>query len=225
MGNPVSTFTTTKTVNAPAVDSTTTAVDGTPKTTTLFAITQVTITETVAPVTTLSVSSATTLSATSTLSLAAPTYKPVFGPEAGCVNINVGPAEALPANITSMKDAVAECKEICSQEPSCKFLYVQHVFENWGGRTPHYVCEMNKKFFKERRDLRCGKKESIFGLARGFNARGRGTPEEPVPEPASSDAAPASSAAAATSAAAPEVSAAAVPSETDTWTPAAATSA
>ena len=178
MGNPVPTYTKTETVNAPAVQATTTAVDGTPKTTTIYAITQVSLTETVAPATTIAVSSATTETSTTTVSLAQPTYTPVFGPKAGCVDINVGPAQALPATVTSMRKAVKECKAICDQEPSCKFLYVQHVFENWGGREAHYVCEMNTKFLKERRDLRCGKKESIFGMARGFDARGRGEVEE-----------------------------------------------
>lgn len=177
MGHPVPTYTKTETVNAPAVQATTTAVDGTPKTTTLYAITQVTITETVAPLTTLSVRSRTTETSTTTVSLAAPTFAPVFGPTAGCIDISVGPAQALPANVTSMREAVAECKEICAQEPSCKFVYVQHVFEHWGGRTPHYMCEMNKKHLKKRRDLRCGKKESIFGMARGFDAYDRGKAE------------------------------------------------
>lgn len=177
MGKPVPTYTRTKTVNAPAVQATTTAVDGTPKTTTLYAITQVTLTETVQPVTTLAVSSSTTVTTTSTISLESPTFTPVFGPKAGCIDIAVGPAAALSSNITSMPEAVKECKEICAQEPSCKHIYVQHVFEMWGDREPHYMCNMNKKHLKPRRDLRCGKKESIFGMARGFDAYGRGKPE------------------------------------------------
>lgn len=174
MGRPVPTYTRTKTVEAPAVQATTTAVDGTPKTTTLFAITQVTVTETVPPYTTLSVSSSTTVTSTSTISLESPTFTPVFGPRAGCVDVNAGPAEALSSNITSMAEAVSECKEICAQEPSCKHVYVQHFFEMWGDLEPHFMCEMNAKYLKPRRDLRCGKKASVFGMARGFDAHGRG---------------------------------------------------
>lgn len=174
MGNPVPTTTITETVNAPAVQATTTDVAGTPKTTTLYALTLVTQIETVAPLATVAVSSATTLTSYATVSLTAPTFAPVFDPKAGCAHVNVSKKQALPPKIKSLPKAIEKCQAICEQESSCKSVYVQHMFENWSGKTPHYVCEMSEKFLKPRRDLRCGKKESIFGKARGFDAQGRG---------------------------------------------------
>lgn len=121
------------------------------------------------------VSSTKTVTETSTVSLAAPTYTQIFGPEAGCSNLNAGKAEALDANITEDCEADKACKDLCSQEPTCKFLYVQRLFRDYGGASPYYQCYMNSKEFDEERDLVCGRQENIWGTARGFDACGRGT--------------------------------------------------
>jgi hypothetical protein len=157
------------------VAATTTSFIGLAPTTTAEFIDQATITETVSPsVVTIPVSSVKTVTTTTTISLAAPTYSPNFGPKAGCSNLYAGRAEALANTITEDCEADKACQEICSQEPTCKFLYVQQLFADYGGSTPYYQCYMNDQDLDEKRDLQCGRQEGIWGMARGFDACGRG---------------------------------------------------
>ncbi|KAM0723496.1 hypothetical protein Q7P37_000483 [Cladosporium fusiforme] len=158
------------------IAATTTSFQGLAPTTTAEFIDRVTVTETVSPYfSVIPVSSTKTITETSTVSLAAPTYKEVFGPEAGCSSLNAGLAEALDASITEECEADKACQEICSQEPSCKFLYVQRLVSDYGGAAPYYQCYMDPKEFDEDRDLVCGRDEKLYGEARGFDACGRGT--------------------------------------------------
>jgi hypothetical protein len=157
------------------IAATTTSFIGLAPTTTAEFLDQATTTLTVSPSTiTIPISSTKTLTETSTISLAAPTYSPDFGPKAGCSNIYASNAEALPNTIIEACDADKACQEICSQEPACKFLYVQLLFGNYGDSTPYFQCYMGDKEFEEKRDLQCGRDEGIWGEARGFDARGRG---------------------------------------------------
>jgi len=157
------------------IAATTTSFIGTAPTTTAEFISKAIVTETVSPsVITIPISSVKTVTQTSTVSLAAPTYYPNFGPKAGCSNLYAGKAEPLPNTITEDCEADKACKEICSQEPTCKFLYVQQLFADYGGSTPYYQCYMNDKDLDEARDLQCGRQEGIWGMARGYDACGRG---------------------------------------------------
>jgi len=157
------------------IAATTTSFIGLAPTTTAEFIDRATITETVTPsVVTIPVSSVKTITETTTVSLAAPTYSPNFGPKVGCSNLNAGRAEALANTITEDCEADKACKEICSQEPTCKFLYVQRLFGDYGDATPYYNCYMNDKDLDETRDLMCGRQEGIWGMARGFDVCGRG---------------------------------------------------
>lgn len=158
------------------IAATTTSFQGLAPTTTAEFIDRTTVTETVSPsVTVIPVSSTKTITETSTVSLAAPTYTQIFGPEAGCSNLNAPRAEALDASITEDCEADKACQDLCSQEPTCKFLYVQRLFDDYGGASGYYQCYMNDKEFDEKRDLVCGRKEGIWGMARGFDACDRGT--------------------------------------------------
>lgn len=158
------------------IKATTTSFQGLAPTVTAQFIDRLTITETITPpAAVITVSSTKTRTETSTVSLAAPTYAQIFGPEAGCSNMIAGKAEALDASITEDCEADKACKEICSQEPTCKFLYVQRLFPDYGGASPYYQCYMNAQAFDEKRDLQCGRQEGIWGNARGFDACGRGT--------------------------------------------------
>lgn len=162
------------------IAATTTSFVGLAPTTTAEILDQATITVTVTPsAVVIPVSSVKTLTETSTVSLAAPTYTPVFGPEAGCSSLNAGRAEALPNTITEDCEADKACQEICSQEPTCKSLYVQLLFSDYGGSTPYYQCYMGDQDFDEKRDLQCGRQEGIYGTARGFDACGRGVADAP----------------------------------------------
>ena len=162
------------------IAATTTSFVGLAPTTTAEILDQATITVTVTPsAAVIPVTSTKTLAETTTISLAAPTYSPVFGPEAGCSSLNAGRAEALPNTIVEDCEADKACQDICSQEPTCKFLYVQRLFGDYGGSTPYYQCYMNEKDFDETRDLQCGRQEGIWGMARGFDACGRGVAEAP----------------------------------------------
>lgn len=156
--------------------ATTTSFQGLAPTTTAEFISRVTITETVTPpATVISVSSTKTITETSTVSLAAPTYSQNFGPEAGCSFLSAGKAEPLDASITEECEADKACKDLCSQEPTCKFLFVQRLFQDYGGASPYYQCYMNPQAFDEQRDLQCGRQEGIWGVAKGFDVCGRGT--------------------------------------------------
>jgi len=174
MGNPVETTTKTEYVEAPPLQTTSISVVGVAATITEYALTLQSVTETVAPETIVKVSSCTTVTSTATVSLAAPTFTAVFGPKPGCADVAKGPTKALDPKIKTMPAAADKCKALCAQDKGCKHVYVQHMYENWSGKQPHYVCEFNRDFLKPRRDLRCGKKESQFGNARGFDAKGRG---------------------------------------------------
>jgi hypothetical protein len=157
------------------IAATTTSFIGLAPTTTAEFLDQATITVTVTPsVVVIPVSSVKTITETSTISLVAPTYTANFGPKAGCSNLYAGQAEALPNTIVEDCEADKACKDICSQEPTCKFLYVQRLFGDYGGSTPYYQCYMNDKDLDEARDLQCGRQEGIWGVARGFDACGRG---------------------------------------------------
>jgi hypothetical protein len=127
------------------------------------------------PVTTTS-----TVTETSTVSLAAPTYAPIWGPEAGCSNTNATSAEALPNDVTEECEADKHCQAICDQTPTCKFLYVQKLFGDYGGATPYFQCYMNNEDFDAERDLQCGRQEGIWGMARGFDACNRGVVVAPA---------------------------------------------
>ena len=160
------------------IAATTTSFVGLAPTTTAEFIDRATVTETTClPDVTIPVSSVKTVTETKTISLAAPTYAPNFGPKAGCSNMYAGRAEALDNKITEDCDADKACQEICSQEPSCKFLYVQQMFSDYGGSTPYFQCYMNDQPLDEKRDLQCGRQEGIYGMARGFDACGRGVAE------------------------------------------------
>jgi hypothetical protein len=164
------------------IAATTTSFEGLAPTTTAEYIDRVTITVTVSPsLVVIPVSSTTTVTETSTVSLAAPSYAPIWGPEAGCSNMNATTAEALPNDVTEECEADKACQEICSQEPNCKFLYVQRLFGDYGGATPYFQCYMNNKEFDETRDLQCGRQEGIWGTARGFDACNRGVAPAPAP--------------------------------------------
>lgn len=94
--------------------------------------------------------------------------------------MNATAAEALPNTITDECEADAACQEICSQQPACKFLYVQRLFGDYGGATPYFQCYMNGEEFDAERDLQCGRQEGIWGMARGFDACGRGVAPAPA---------------------------------------------
>ena len=160
------------------IAATTTSFIGLAPTTTAEFIDRATTTETVSIVT-IPVSSVKTITETKTISLAAPTYAPNFGPKAGCSNLYSGRAEALANTITEDCEADKACQEICSQEPSCKFLYVQRLFADYGDATPYYQCYMNDQDLDEKRDLQCGRQEGIYGMARGYDACDRGVAEAP----------------------------------------------
>lgn len=162
------------------IAATTTSFVGLAPTTTAEFINQVTITVTETPsVVTIPVSSVKTVKETATVSLAAPTYSQNFGPKDGCSFLNAGRAEALANTITEPCEADKACQEICSQEPTCKFLYVQQLFADYGGATPYYQCYMSEKDLDEKRDLMCGREKGQFGTANGFDACGRGVADAP----------------------------------------------
>lgn len=157
------------------IAATTTSFVGLAPTTTAEVLAQETITETITPsVVVIPVSSVKTVTETSTISLVAPTYTANFGPKAGCSSLYSGRAEALANTVTEDCEADKACQEICSQEPTCKFLYVQLLFGDYGGSTPYYQCYMNDHDLDEAKDLQCGRQEGIYGLARGYDACGRG---------------------------------------------------
>jgi hypothetical protein len=130
---------------------------------------------------TIPVTTTSTVIETSTVSLAAPTYAPIWGPEAGCSNMNATSAEALPNDVTEECEADKHCQAICDQEPTCKFLYVQKLFQDYGGATPYFQCYMNNEDFDAERDLQCGRQEGIWGMARGFDACDRGVAPATAP--------------------------------------------
>jgi len=137
---------------------------------------RVTYTETITlPPRTISVSTLTSVTSTSTVSLAAPTFTQVFGPQAGCVDIGEGPAQQLDLSVTG-SNATQECKDLCTQMPACSFVYVQQLAPKWGGKTPHYQCFFNDHHLNATADLDCGRNDSVWGEANGFDAYGRGQP-------------------------------------------------
>lgn len=175
IGNAPATTTATEYVTS-LIGTTTTSFAGLAPTTTAYFIDRVTCTETetASPVV-IPVSTTTTITETSTVSLAAPTFYSVYGPKSGCADTSVGKAQVLDASITDSEKAVSMCKDICKQEPSCSFLYVQQMFTDYGSASPYYECYMNEKELDESNDLQCGKKVGIFGNATGYDACNRGT--------------------------------------------------
>lgn len=161
------------------VEATVTSYSGLAPTTTAEFIDRVTVTETVTPGhTVITVSSTKTATSTITVSLAAPTYEPNFGPKAGCSSLNAARFESLDEKIDCDADAAKACQDICDQEPTCKFLYVQRLFADFLDTTPYYQCYMNDRDFDEQRDLICGRPEGQYGNAVGFEVCDRGVPEE-----------------------------------------------
>ena len=74
-----------------------------------------------------------------------------------------------------MDTAVDMCQDVCDQEPTCAFVYVQHMFTDYGGASPYYECYMNDHQLNRTTDLECGKRTGIYGFARGFDVSARGT--------------------------------------------------
>jgi hypothetical protein len=94
--------------------------------------------------------------------------------------MNATSAEALPNDVTEECEADKHCQAICDQTPTCKFLYVQKLFGDYGGATPYFQCYMNNEDFDAERDLQCGRQEGIWGMARGFDACDRGVVVAPA---------------------------------------------
>lgn len=170
-----STTTSTQYVTVPIPSTTTTFLGKAPTVTSQF-IDRVTITETVTPsAVIIPLSTTTTLTETTTVSFAAPTYTQIYGPKPGCADVSSFKAQLLEAGCDNYEDAVSRCRDICDQEPTCRFLYVQRMFTNYGDAQPHFQCYMNDHELDESKDLQCGKKEGIFGNARGYDVCDRGT--------------------------------------------------
>ncbi|KAF2725170.1 hypothetical protein K431DRAFT_309361 [Polychaeton citri CBS 116435] len=175
----------TKTLTATATfasSSTTTVQAGPAATTTAASLTAsaetttVTITTTTGPATTkvVTVSTTTSITKTSTVFLAAPTYTQVYGPQTGCSDDTAVGSQNLDNTITDQDVAVRKCEAICDQHSDCSFLYVQHMFTNYGSSIPYWTCYWNNHYVDEESDLICGRDTGIYGTAVGFNALGRG---------------------------------------------------
>jgi hypothetical protein len=150
-------------------------------TTTAYFIDKVTCTETRTPApVVIPVRTTTTVTETSTVSLIAPTLAHIYGPTAGCADLGVGKAHVLDNSITDQRHALDICKDVCEQEPTCKTLYVQRMFTNYGGATPYYECYMNDHAFVELTDLQCGQNVGIYNTAIAYDACGRGGPTATV---------------------------------------------
>jgi len=174
-GASTSTTTSTMYITVPVPSTTTTFLGKAPTVTSEF-IDRVTITETATPsAVIIPLTATTTRTETTTLSFAAPTYTPIYGPKAGCADVSSIKSQPLAQGCDNFEDAVSQCQDICEQEPTCRFLYVQRMWANYGSSKPNFECYMNDHEFDESKDLQCGKKEGIFGNARGYDACGRGT--------------------------------------------------
>lgn len=170
-----STTTSTMYVTVPVPSTTTTFLGKAPTVTSAF-IDRVTITETATPsAVVIPLTATTTLTETTTLSFAAPTYTQIYGPKSGCADVSSVKTQPLAPGCDKYEDAVSQCQDICAQESTCRFLYVQRMFTNYGDAKPHFQCYMNDHELDESKDLQCGKKEGIFGNARGYDACDRGT--------------------------------------------------
>ncbi|TKA24601.1 hypothetical protein B0A50_06361 [Salinomyces thailandicus] len=147
---------------------------GVASTTTLIMLGHATITETVTAASTISATETESLTSTSTVALAAPRYSQVFGPKAGCTFTDDAPAQQLDDSITDSMEATQKCKDLCTQRAECSFVYIQHLFVDYGPTTPHYQCYFNDHPLDAAADLECGRNEGIWGEACGFDAMGRG---------------------------------------------------
>lgn len=174
LGHRVSTTTSTVWVNAKPVPVTSTAVQGTAPTTTIYKIVLATTTFTEHPEKT--ISSRTTSCTTSTVveTYAAPTFTKVYGPKAGCADIAPGRPKQLDDSFTNLADATRECRGLCEQDAHCEFVYVQRLFSESDGK-PYFGCVLNDRHLNAHRDLKCQEKSGIYGVALGFDAYDRGT--------------------------------------------------
>lgn len=162
-------------MNANPVPVTSTAVDGTAPTTTVYKLVLATTTVTEQPEKT--VSTRTTSCTTSTVveTYAAPTFTKAYGPKAGCADVAPGRAVRLDENHTNLPDATHECRSLCEQDTKCEFVYVQRLFDMKSDGKAYYGCVLNEQHLDTSKDLKCQKKAGIWGVAVGFNANGRGT--------------------------------------------------
>ncbi|KAK5119874.1 hypothetical protein LTR85_007200 [Meristemomyces frigidus] len=143
--------------------------------TTLLVERDIKYTETVTlPAPTISLNATTSATTAFNLDLKVPTFTQVFGPTAGCEDIAKGPAQQLDTSITDVQDAIQQCKDACTQISSCAFVYVQHLFTDWGNTTPHFECWFGDHHLDAAADLECGLEVGVWGVANGFDAYGRG---------------------------------------------------
>ncbi|KAK5166595.1 uncharacterized protein LTR77_008138 [Saxophila tyrrhenica] len=174
LGHRLSTSTSTQWVTAKPVPVTSTAIDGTAPTTTIFHIVRHTKTLTVRPEKTMTKHKTACTTATLTETYAAPTFTQVYGPKAGCADTAAGSPVALDPSITNMWKATDECKAICQQDANCEFVYVQKLFSESNGK-PYFGCTMNAQHLDEEKDLDCKRKAGVYGVAVGYDAYDRGT--------------------------------------------------
>ena len=174
LGNPLPIISLTSTVTAAPVRTRTTNFAGTAPTTTLYKIKRRTFTETVAPITTMTLSTEVCITSTKTESYAAPIYTHVYGPKAGCADTASDQARRLDVSIDNFYNATQECKDMCTQESSCSFVWVQRLSSRG---TEFFECSFNDHHLEEGEDLECGKEMGIYGAAIGLDACDRGTKE------------------------------------------------
>lgn len=174
LGHPAKTTTTTEIITAKPVQVTSTAVQGTAPSTTIYQIVLSTTTLTVQPLKTVSTHVIKCTTATVVQTYAAPTFTKVYGPKAGCADIAPGRQVKLDDTIKRLPGATMECRSQCEQDATCEFVYVQRLFSQSDGR-PYYGCVLNDAHFDASKDLDCGRKAGVYGVALGFDARGRGS--------------------------------------------------
>jgi hypothetical protein len=174
LGYHIPSTTITSTVTAKPVQVTSTEVEGSAKTTTIFHLVRATKTVTVQPtkITTKHVVSCTTSTVYQTY--AAPTFTKVYGPKAGCEDVAPGSIKKLSPSIAHIRKANYVCKSICEQDAKCSFVYVQRLYAESDG-TPYFGCMLNEEQFSKGSTLECGKKTGVYGVAMGFDAVDRGT--------------------------------------------------
>ncbi|KAK4953658.1 hypothetical protein LTR10_008261 [Elasticomyces elasticus] len=164
------------TITASAIETSTTTVNqGSASTTTLLMLVGITYTNTITlPPSTAWITLGTSATSTATVALAAPTFTKVFGPEAGCIDQAYSGGDQLDQSITDVREAAQKCQDRCAQNSLCQGLYVQQLFTDYGDVKPYWNCNFNSQHLNVSRDLQCGNRVGIWGVAVGFDANGRG---------------------------------------------------
>ncbi|KAF1346062.1 hypothetical protein BDV97DRAFT_34410 [Delphinella strobiligena] len=130
---------------------------------------------TVAPSTVILYTVTSSFTQTSTVTLQAPTFTQVWGTKAGCVDPGFQKSDTLDSlnSLDGMTQAISQCQDNCAQLDYCAFVFVQYTLPDYNV-TPVWKCYYNNHTLNTATDIECGKSETIWGAADGFNAIGRG---------------------------------------------------